>query len=109
MNLSKRNGKACYYCRTPFNDVVTRTKDHIVAKSRGGFDKEENYVDACPVCNQWKADKTLVRWLYEVEQCLKRRRHRIFNRIQLGQIVGNIRKLIAELKTAKNISTHKVR
>jgi hypothetical protein len=106
-NLSKRKGKVCYYCRTPFSG--DKTKDHVVAKSRGGFDDEGNYVDACFRCNQWKADKTLSHWLKEVSSHLKRGKYHHFTKTQLGQIVGNIKKLLNELKQAKNISTHKVK
>jgi hypothetical protein len=109
MNQSKRNGVACYYCRRSFDDSNSRTKDHVVAKSRGGFDREDNYVDSCWSCNQWKADKTLSAWLTEVEKWLKRGRHSEYTKTQLGQIVGNIKKLITELKKNKNISTHKIK
>lgn len=109
MNLSKRNGIACYYCRRAFDSDVTKTKDHVVAKSRGGFNTAQNYVDCCRDCNQWKGDKSLEYWLHEVKSFLDRGKHPNYTKSQLGQIVGNIKKLLTELKQNKKLSTHKLR
>lgn len=106
-NRSKRNGCACYFCRRPFSDEIQKTKDHLVARSKGGFDKEENYVDCCWNCNQWKADKTLEQWLEHVAAFLKRGVHKIYTKTELGQITGNIKKLIKQVKGNKNISIYK--
>lgn len=106
-NQSKRNGVACYYCRRKFNEDIEKTKDHIVARSKGGTNWHENLADCCFDCNQWKKDKTLVQWLYEVEGFLKRGVHRIYTKTELGQIVGNIKKMMIELKGSKNVSAYK--
>lgn len=108
MSLPKHDRKTCFYCRQAFDDDRTKTKDHVVAKSRGGFNTLENYVDCCFTCNQWKADKTLIGWLRQVEESLKRGKHRYYTKTQMGQIVGNIRKLLAEMKNRKDVSTHKI-
>lgn len=37
-------------------EEVIMTKDHVFAKARGGKDELKNYVTACKVCNEEKAD-----------------------------------------------------
>jgi len=107
MNQSKRNGKCCYYCRRKFNDEIEKTKDHVVAKSKGGLDNEENYADCCFECNQWKGAKTLADWLKEVEKVQRRGKHLVYTKIEIGQIIGNIKKLMNEIKHKTNISVYK--
>lgn len=106
-NLSKRHGVACYFCRRRFDENIIKTKDHSVAKSRGGTNHGDNLTDCCFDCNQWKADKPLENWLDEVQAFLKRGKHRIYSKTQLGQIVGNIKSLIRELKGSKTVSKYK--
>ena len=38
------------------DELVLMTKDHIIAKSKGGLDHADNYMTTCSVCNNLKAD-----------------------------------------------------
>lgn len=107
MNESRRKGICCYYCRRKFSPVIKKTKDHLVAKDLGGFDIEENYVDCCFDCNQWKGNKTLEQWLAIVQKWLVKGNNAVYTNIELGQMVGSIKKLIKEIKDKKDISTYK--
>lgn len=109
MNQSKRNGKACYYCRRQFNDKIKKTKDHIIASSRGGLNVSDNFADCCDNCNQWKADKPLEKWLDQVLGYLRRKRHPVYTVSELGQIVGNIKKLISQLHNNRTVSIYKIK
>lgn len=39
------------------NRLVLMTKDHVIPKSRGGADADENYVPACQPCNMRKSNR----------------------------------------------------
>ncbi|KKL76774.1 hypothetical protein LCGC14_2041530 [marine sediment metagenome] len=59
----------CAYCRTPFNDNMVITQDHVLPLSRGGPYTEANIVPACGACNsQYRARLKLkpVPWKYHV-------------------------------------------
>lgn len=46
----------CSYCEIPlFGDYHV---DHVIPLSRGGSDRLDNLVLACPSCNRWKSTKT---------------------------------------------------
>lgn len=52
--LIERDGPECVYCgSTPINYEV----DHFFPRSKGGPDRMNNLVLACPPCNQLKRDK----------------------------------------------------
>jgi 5-methylcytosine-specific restriction endonuclease McrA len=56
--LFRRDQHICAYCGNEFgHDHLTR--DHIVARSRGGPDVWTNVVTACGGCNKLKDDRTL--------------------------------------------------
>lgn len=48
----------CVYCGAP-----ATTHDHVIPRTRGGSDSEENLVLACQPCNGSKADRTPTEWL----------------------------------------------
>lgn len=54
--LFKRDRHTCAYCGGVFlpKDL---SRDHVLARSRGGPDTFANCVTACKICNQLKADK----------------------------------------------------
>jgi hypothetical protein len=55
--LLLRDGNKCHYCRERFDEKENQpTIDHVVAKSKGGENRIENYVLACYDCNQRKGD-----------------------------------------------------
>lgn len=59
LSVLERDGEHCTYCGSdegPFH------VDHIVPRSRGGTDDEENLTVACQTCNLSKGDKTLEEW-----------------------------------------------
>ncbi len=103
-----KKGIACFYCRSFFDEKIRKTKDHVVASSKGGLNTPDNYVDCCFRCNQWKRDKTLKDWLKEVSAWLYGgKKHPIYTKIQLGHMVGNIKKLIKWVKDNDSISIYK--
>jgi len=54
--LFRRDQHLCLYCGGEFRDVDL-TRDHVLAKSRGGLDTWTNLVTACRRCNQRKGDE----------------------------------------------------
>lgn len=54
-----RGERVCTYCGT--EDDLTR--DHVMPKSRGGANDDENKVWACRSCNSAKGDRTPEEWL----------------------------------------------
>ena len=52
----------CFYC-IALTAPRSRTRDHIVALSRGGLTSAENLVMACFLCNQTKSAKGLLAML----------------------------------------------
>ena len=56
-NIFERDKNTCQYCgkRTPKADL---TIDHVIPRSRGGYDAWENLVLACMACNVKKANRT---------------------------------------------------
>lgn len=55
-SLFKRDRHTCAYCATKFESYFL-TRDHILARSRGGRDTWMNTVTACRDCNQKKGSK----------------------------------------------------
>lgn len=52
----------CGYCLSPQHLVMARLEiEHIVPKSKGGPDGEDNLWLACPLCNRAKSDRTEAR------------------------------------------------
>src|SRR2546425_8437248 len=52
-----RDRHVCVYCGSPDNLSV----DHILPKSLGGGDEEENLVTSCSLCNSMKGAKSAAR------------------------------------------------
>lgn len=53
-----RDGFQCLYCgRTAAHDRVRLHVDHVIPKSKGGSDADENLVTACKDCNLGKHNK----------------------------------------------------
>ena len=55
--LNKTAGH-CAYCGCTLN-VNNMTRDHVVAKSRGGTSELDNLLPACRACNLLKGDDSL--------------------------------------------------
>lgn len=54
--IAHRDGRHCFYCRRPFQDVTTATLDHYLPYSWWATNKPCNLVLSCRPCNQAKAD-----------------------------------------------------
>lgn len=54
--LFRRDQNLCLYCGRHFRDIDL-TRDHVVAKCRGGLDTWTNLVTACRRCNQRKGNE----------------------------------------------------
>ena len=57
--LIAAEGRPCPYCGAAMRDVRPPTRDHILARSRGGGDGAVNIAIVCSPCNNDKGDKTL--------------------------------------------------
>lgn len=55
--LAERDGRHCFYCRTPFDRLKGVTIDHYVPKSVWACNMPANLVLACQDCNQAKGDR----------------------------------------------------
>ncbi len=61
--LAKSNGH-CAYCGKRALSIWKITIDHVIPRSAGGSDDDENLVAACKSCNYRKSDRPL-HWLRE--------------------------------------------
>lgn len=59
IKIFERDEYTCQYCGN--NDGPFHC-DHILPRSRGGTDEEENLATACAFCNCSKGDKTVEEW-----------------------------------------------
>jgi hypothetical protein len=55
--LAERDGRRCFYCRTPFDKLRGVTIDHYVPKSVWACNLPANLVLACWGCNARKSDR----------------------------------------------------
>jgi 5-methylcytosine-specific restriction endonuclease McrA len=53
-----RDGSRCVYCNTPLTPNQVHL-DHVLPRSKGGTDAQDNLVVACAGCQHWKGDKTV--------------------------------------------------
>jgi hypothetical protein len=59
--IRNRYGNCCAYCRTAESlAVATFEIEHITPRAAGGKTVFENLCLACPTCNRFKADRTVV-------------------------------------------------
>ena len=68
--LALSHGYICWYCGL---DIKFKHKhiDHIVPRSRGGYDELENFALACQYCNLAKKDRSLeefIEWLNAIKR-----------------------------------------
>jgi len=56
--IYSRDGHCCIYCGSEENLSI----DHIVPRSKGGTDDEQNLATACRSCNSSKRDRDLIDW-----------------------------------------------
>jgi hypothetical protein len=59
LRIFERDGYTCRYCGAaegPFH------RDHVLPRSRGGTDHDDNLMTACAFCNGSKGDKTIEEW-----------------------------------------------
>ncbi|WP_262386968.1 HNH endonuclease [Streptomyces sp. TRM49041] len=57
VQLARRHGQRCTYCRRPFTELREATLDHIVPQSLFRTWSVVHLVLACRACNQAKADR----------------------------------------------------
>lgn len=68
--LVQRDGPGCRWCgcltyergSNPERRGDARTSDHVVPKSRGGSNRDDNLVIACHRCNQARGDLSVADW-----------------------------------------------
>lgn len=57
LSVLQRQNFACYWCGKHI-DLTSATREHIIPRSRGGGDGDENIAMACFKCNQLKGNQT---------------------------------------------------
>ena len=97
--------KECVYCGC--NEDIFLTKDHIVPKSRGGLDTEENKQTCCWFCNQMKGGLTHKEYLeyrkaLRILRKLKKIRILFPNRIPINFYQDYIPEVPVQLKPIDN-------
>ncbi len=99
----------CCYCRRHFDQQIkplNKTKDHFIPVSRTGKG-DENILECCHECNQWKADKMPDFWLNRVLYVLnKRTLLGTYTLSDYRQIIGSIKHWVKFFK-GKKISDYK--
>lgn len=55
--LAERDGRRCFYCRTPFDGLKEATADHYIPRSLWGCNMPANLVLSCEPCNKGKDDR----------------------------------------------------
>jgi hypothetical protein len=63
----KKSGGRCWYCGCNLDPWGFHI-DHFEPRSRGGSDKLENLVPACPNCNVVKNDRQVWKWRIDIEK-----------------------------------------
>ena len=60
-----RDRFTCIYCLRDLHDAAPSdiTLDHVVARSNGGSNRENNLVTACRICNCSRQDKSRARFV----------------------------------------------
>lgn len=56
------------WCSRPFDDRVRPTREHVIARVKGGPHWLENEVAACARCNRERGHASPVQWLDEVRR-----------------------------------------
>lgn len=64
-----RCGYQCNYCARTIS-LKTMELDHVLPKSAGGGNEEENIVAACQKCNGLKSNRTPEQWREAISQAL---------------------------------------
>lgn len=63
VRIYTRDGGRCRYCGNEVGKdrpgFRLATLDHVIPRSRGGPNSEENLVTSCVDCNAWKGDRTV--------------------------------------------------
>jgi 5-methylcytosine-specific restriction endonuclease McrA len=57
--ILRRDKFTCQYCGNMVKDGVKLHVDHIIPKSKGGSNKEDNLITSCNICNLGKMDLLL--------------------------------------------------
>ncbi len=52
----------CCYCGYEFKNISEICFDHVLPKSKGGFDSSDNLIACCKKCNSSKGTKDLMEW-----------------------------------------------
>ena len=66
--IVERDGDGCVWCARPFDRLVRPTREHVIARVKGGPNWIENEVAACARCNRERGHASPVQWLDEVRQ-----------------------------------------
>ena len=66
--IVERDGDGCVWCSRPFDDRVRPTREHVIARVKGGPNWLENEVAACARCNRERGHASPVQWLDEVRR-----------------------------------------
>jgi 5-methylcytosine-specific restriction endonuclease McrA len=59
LNILKEFKYKCAYCGIEFDENILPEKDHIIPRSKGGYNIKENIIPSCRYCNSKKHNKIL--------------------------------------------------
>lgn len=63
LEIWDRDDHTCFWCARRMT-LVKATLEHLMPRSIGGPDIPANLVLACTVCNHWRGDLSLTRWVH---------------------------------------------
>lgn len=66
--IVERDGDGCVWCSRLFDRLVRPTREHVIARVKGGPNWLENEVAACARCNRERGHASPVQWLDEVRR-----------------------------------------
>lgn len=63
LNMWRRDNFTCVYCNSKASHSVELTLDHVIPKSKGGTNNQDNLVTSCRSCNQLKGSRSLLEFI----------------------------------------------
>jgi len=85
-NKAQQQEGLCGYCKSPLEPYLTHL-DHIIPKSHGGDNSEDNLISVCVMCNMKKGPSTIEEWIGRVHRDFMRaKREMEYNEIVLDSL-----------------------
>lgn len=75
--LLERDGNLCHWCRQPFTTSRRSShrvsREHVVPRSRGGSNDDENMLLAGQTCNSTRGSVDYTKWRAAIDEAVRRR------------------------------------